>query len=695
MAIAVWEDRVFALQTRNMTYAFCVDQNGLLRHLYWGGRIGRAEDFLRDADAAPVKKQRYAALAEEFSAFGGMRNRETSLKVAFSDRTRDFRYVIAGHRVDGDTLCVSLRDEAHPLEVVLWYRVYEEEDVLERWVELRNAGTEEIRVDRLYSAEFSLPGEGYRVMNYNGKWGAEQQLSHEPVTCGKKVFESLCGLTAHGNNPFFAAFREAGEDYGEVFFAVLAYSGNFRVVAEATPHQRLNLLIGMSDQDFCWHLKPGERLEAPHAYCGYTADGFGGMSRSLTRFAFHHVMPRNFAGKPLPVLYNSWYATHFDVFGQAQKELADRAAAVGVELFMIDDGWFGRRDSDRAGLGDWYVNREKVPDGLDDLIDHCSKLGMAFGLWVEPEMVNPDSDLYRSHPEWVFQYPNREILTGRNQYVLNLTLPEVEDHLIRTFDALLNAHRIACVKWDMNRYLSEALSATGDDGRVWREYADGFTRIIRTLRGRHPGVSFEACASGGGRVDYGAMQSFDMYWPSDNTDAVDRLAIQEGYSYLYPVKYMRAWVTDSPNVPLRFRCHCAMCGAYGIGSNLKASTPEDLEILRETIAQYKRIRSAVQFGRLYRLLSLSKDPIQALCYVNGEGAVLFAFQVHPRYFRTEYAVRLKGLDPDGVYRFNMPGENGEERTLSGAYLMRHGLALTLRGDYASLVIELASVAAGS
>ena len=681
MAIQVMNN-LFLLNTKSMTYAFGIDGQGQPEHLYWGKRIDRTDDFSPREDVDPRYLQR------ELSAFGDMRYLETGLKVRFSDGVRDFRFTVVDHQVNGDVLSVTLKDIHYAFEVTLYYRVHEEYDVLERWQVARNLGTEPISLERFYSAELVLPGNGYHSIHFNGAWGAEFRTFDEPVDSGMKVYQSLEGVTGRVENPTFILHKSATEESGEVYYGALAYSGSFRVIAQAVPDRSTHVHLGISDQDFEWALKAGESFTAPSVYAGYSDQGFAAMSNRMARFAREVLLPKGKAHKPLPVLYNSWYATEFYVEVASQIALAKKAAAMGVELFVIDDGWFGKRNIDKAGLGDWWANPDKFPNGLQELISAVNDLGMGFGIWIEPEMVNPDSDLYRAHPDWVYRYPTRETFTRRNQYMLDMTNPQVITFLAGLFDKLLSENNIDYVKWDYNRAMGECASSHNAPGskEIWVRNVQGFYDLVRILREKHPQVEFEACAGGGGRVDYGCLTRFDEYWPSDNTDGIDRLFIQEGYSLLYPVKCMRAWVTHEGNLPLAFRADSAMCGALGIGLDLTKTAAQDLELLKDKVTLYKRIRNTVQFGEVYRLQSLRRhDPIQALQYEKDGHAVLFAFLVHSAFYRSRYSVRLKGLAEDALYKYSV---GGIEFVKSGAYLMYHGLELPLRHNFESLIVEL-------
>lgn len=683
MAIRIVDDRLYILDTLHTTYAFGVSGEGLLRQLYYGKRLQRAEDLLwqlTQLQRAPHHGRDAAML--EFSAAGCSQNKETCMHVTYADGTRDFRYAVTDARVQEDTLRVTLTDEAYALQVELIYRVHEVQDIVERSVRVHNAGQEALSLERLFSCELSLPGDGWQVMNVSGMWALEQQLHVDPVTYGKKVWESRMGTSGFQAQPWFAAFQQANEQQGEVYFGALAYTGNFKVVAECIPYHYLNVVMGISDDEMFLKLAAGQTFETPKAYLGFTDAGLGGMSRIMHRFAHDCIMPAPRRDQLLPVLYNSWFSTEFNVFGDEQKKLAEKAAAIGVELFVIDDGWFGQRHHDRAGLGDWYVNQEKFPKGMQDLIDHVHGLGMQFGLWIEPEMVNPDSDLYRAHPDWVYQYPKREIITGRNQYALNLTREDVLDELIRTFDELFNTYSIDYVKWDMNRFLAETLSAQGDDGMVWYRHAKGFVRLAKELRRRHPHMSFEACAGGGARVNYETMEIFDQFWPSDNTNPLDRCRIQEGYSMVHPPKYMRAWITDDAH-PLSLRAACAMCGALGIGVDLNRYSAEQLAEMKVVVERYQAIRPVIQFGELYRLRSLREDGWQVWEYVTEDEAVVITMVEHAA--EALPPVRLKGLHADAVYQV---GEGEKACCLSGAYLMQQGIRTATSRDLNGTVLRI-------
>ena len=686
------KDKLYVLETQHTTYAFFEDEDGVLVQLYWGKRIRRIEDFdlvtmVGEQGFHPnIDKKR-----EECSSFGGMRYKETSLKVSYEDGVRDFRYKVEARSVEGNHLVISLRDIFYHLQVNLHYLVHEKEDIIEKWREIENPGDSTVTLEKVFSGEFTLPGENYRLINSNGTWNDEFKWREDTLNSGKKVYENLRGATAHVAVPGFMVYQNADENQGEVWFGTLGYSGNFKVVAEQTPYEYLNIQIGINDTDFVWKLKGKEKFETPAVYAGYSDCGLGNASRILDYFSHSLIMPEKTEKKPLRILYNSWEAVDFRVTCEKQMELARKAAALGVELFVIDDGWFGKRNSDHMGLGDWYVNQEKFPNGLKPLIDEVRKLGMDFGIWIEPEMVNEDSNLYRQHPDWIYRYPTRTVLEGRYQYMLDMTNPEVCAFIIDFIDRLLTENAISYVKWDMNRAMGECASAYNSKDEfksIYFRHVQGFYQIIRKLRNLHPNVEFEACASGGGRVDYGCMKYFDEFWTSDNTDPLDRLLIQEFYSLYYPTKYMRAWITDAADnefrqVPFEFKIHCAMCGALGIGIDLFKADTEKKEMLKEAVSVYKKIRKTIQFGNIYRISSFRNAPVHAVEYNGEEQIVLFVFQQLRERGIFQRTVKLRNLDEDRVYCFEYEGRSIKK---SGSYLMYHGILLSMKKDFQSYCI---------
>lgn len=700
--------KTFLLSAGSGSYGLGIAADGTLRHLYWGAGLWRLDDLpappaLRDISSFDPRQM---LEPEEYPGWGGPRYLEPALKISRADGNRDLVLRYVSHQIRGNDLEIALKDIRDPIEVTLHYQVYPEHGIIARHALIRNGGTAVLTVESAQSAVWNLPpGDGYRLTYLSGRWGAETQVNREPVHEGAKVIESRKGHTSHNFNPWFAVDAgEAGEEHGGVWFGALAWSGNWRITVEQTPYRQVRVTGGFNSFDFAYPLKPGETLETPVFYAGFSAAGFGGASRMLHRFTRERILPGGASARLRPVLYNSWEATEFNVDEAGQTRLAEKAAKLGVELFVMDDGWFGARDNDRAGLGDWVVNPRKFPRGLKGLIDRVNGLGMDFGLWVEPEMINADSDLYRAHPDWVMNFPGRPRSELRNQMVLNLARNDVREHIFTVLDRLATENNLRYFKWDMNRPFSEPgwpEAGAGEQRRLWVAYVRNVYDIIDRLRARHPKLEIESCSGGGGRVDLEILRRVDEVWTSDNTDAFDRLRIQEGFSMAYPSKIMSAWVTDVPNMngrstPLAYRFLVAMQGALGVGVNLNRWTEADTAMGTAMIAAYKRIRATVQNGDLYRLLSPRESDVTANQYVASGGgqSVLFAYRRAQQYQTPAPAIRLRGLDARAVYRLeavNAKLAAPAPAELSGAYLMQSGLNLELGGDYAAGAVILERV----
>jgi alpha-galactosidase len=689
--------KIWLLSTRNSSYAIGAKADGSLRHLYWGAPLWRMDDLAAPPDRRELSSFDPPEMLEndEYPAWGGTRYYEPSVKIVRENGNRDLVLRYASHQIRGDELDIELKDIRDDIRVTLHYRVYPEYGILRRSSTVRNGTGRPIVVESAQSAVWHMPpGEGYRLSYLNGRWAAETQLVREPIHPGEKVLESRKGHTSHNFNPWFAIDAgDADEEHGRVWFGALAWSGNWRFTVEQTPYRQVRVTGGYNTFDFAYPLKPGEALDTPAFYAGFSQNGFGAASRALHNLERAEILPGGVTSRLRPVLYNSWEATTFDVNEAGQKELADKAAKLGVELFVMDDGWFGARNDDHAGLGDWFVNPKKFPQGLKGLIDHVNGLGMDFGLWVEPEMVNANSDLYRAHPDWVMNFPGRPRSELRNQMVLNLARTDVKEYIFGVLDKLASENNIRYFKWDMNRPFSEPgwpEVAPADERKLWVEYDRNLYEILDRLRAKHPKLEIESCSGGGGRVDLEILRRVEEVWASDNTEAFDRLRIQEGFSQAYTAKIMSAWVTDVPNqngrsTSLAYRFLVAMQGALGIGSNLNRFSASDTDLATRMIATYKRIRATVQGGDLYRLLSPRTEDVTANQYVAADGkqAVLFAFRHSQQYNTAPPAILLRGLDERAIYKIEVVnGRLADSQTqLSGAYLMRAGLNLALRGDY--------------
>jgi alpha-galactosidase len=698
--------RLWALRSSGATYGLAVDEEGRLRHLYFGPPLPRSEDLAAtDEISSPLGRDRFFPWESpggpneryEYPAWGGMYYHEPCFKATFDDGVRDMRLVYEGHDMRGDEgapeLVVTLRDPHYPLRVYLHYRLFEELDLLERYAVVENAGQVPVALEQVLSAAWHLPrGRDYRLTYLAGRFAGETQIWRETVSLGKRVLESRRGNTSHHANPFFAVDRgTATEERGEVWFGALGWSGNWKIAVEYDAWGVLQVSGGINDFDFAWHLEGGEAFETPSFVGGYTEGGFGQASRNLHHHARDHVLPHE---RPRPVLYNSWEATYFDINEEVQGRLAEKAASLGVELFVVDDGWFGERNDDRRGLGDWWVNQEKFPKGLGPLIEKAHSLGMDFGLWIEPEMVNPDSNLYREHPDWVYHFPNRPRTESRNQLVLNLAKEEVRDYLFSVLDHLLTENEISFIKWDMNRPFSEPGWPEAPKERqreVWVRHVRGVYEILERLRQKHPKVAFESCSSGGGRVDLGILRYADQVWTSDNTDPFDRLKIQEGYSMAYPARAMMCWVADpgfwakNRTTSISYRFHSAMMGSLGIGTNLLKWSEEELGEAGDLVRQYKEVRDVVQEGDQYRLLSPREGETTAVQYVSEDKrtSVIFVLRNPHQFLDPSPRIYPRGLREGSIYRVT-----GVEEPRSGGTLMGRGIEVPLEGDLTSAMIEL-------
>ena len=679
-----------------MTYAIGVNEKGALQPLYWGARLWRDQDF-----TAARSLQGWASFdlsatttPNEYPGYGGGLFVEPAVKATLPNGTRDLVFQYQSHEIKGDALVIRVKDISYNLEAALHYKVFPQ-GIIRKHTVITNKTAEPLTLESAQSGAWHLPaGEGYRLTSLYGRWAGETQIAQEVIQPGLKVIESRRGNTSAQANPWFAIDgpERATETTGRVWFGAIGWSGNWRLMIEQTPHQQVRVTGGLNPFDFSHPLKPGESLETPPFYGGYSAHGFGEASRAFHRFQREFILPGGLSGKPRPVLYNSWEATEMHVDEAGQTELAKKAATLGIERFVMDDGWFGARNTDKAGLGDWTVNPQKFPNGLKGLITNVKALGMDFGLWVEPEMVNPDSDLYRKHPDWAMHFPGRPRSPARNQLILNMARDDVKEYIFGVLDKIVSENDIAFLKWDMNRNASEPgwpEVAPAEQKKMWIQYTRNVYEIIDRLRVKHPKLEIESCSGGGGRIDLGILTRVEQVWTSDNTDALDRLKIQEGYTYAYAPKAMMAWVTDVPNfngrsTPLNFRFVVAMQGSLGIGNNLNKWKEEDFTLAKKMIAYYKQIRPTVQLGKLYRLVSpRTPEGFAATQYVaeGGRQAVVFATLHSQQYGRPVPPLRLEGLDEQGVYKLTWL--DGRTQTLSGAALMHRGLQLDLRGDYAA------------
>ena len=701
---------VFRLDGGNSTYAFGVNERGELQQIYWGGKIAASDTIPpahSDAEWASFDSP-HNNTPEEYAGWGAGLFQEPALKVTFADGNRDLvLHYASSTKPDANSLEITLKDISRAVTVTLHYKMDPESGILARSATIENSEPKPILIEQAAAAAFALPPAHYTLNYLTGRWAGEWTLNSETIHGGSRVLESRRGTTGHQANPWFAIGKgDADEEHGETWFGALAWSGSWRMVIEQDQLDKVRVTAGFNPFDFGYPLKTGETLETPVFYAGYSHHGFGGASRLLNHFTVTHILPEAPNPRPRPVIYNSWEATEFAVTEAGQEALAEKAAALGIDRFVMDDGWFGQRKTDNAGLGDWYVNKEKFPNGLKPLIDKVHSLNMDFGLWVEPEMVNPDSDLYRKHPDWALNFPGRPRSEERNQLVLNLARQDVRDYVYGFLDKLLTENQIAFLKWDYNRNWSEPgwdQLPADEQKKVYVQFIRNLYSILAELRAKHPGVEIESCSGGGGRVDLGILHYTDEVWPSDNTDPFDRLTQQDGFTRAYPAQVMMAWVVDSPHTmngqkgrttSVAYRMLSSMQGSLGIGGNLTKWSDEDLATAKRLIAAYHQVQKTITQGDLYRLVSPtngSEFSVTETVSPDKSQAVFFAFTHSTQEGRGFPRLQLLGLDSSANYALtSIAGKtlSGTPTQASGAWWMNHGIDLDLRGDFQAAAFRL-------
>src|SRR5579871_2052970 len=704
--------KVFRLDGGNTSYVFGVNSRGELQQIYWGGKLAASDHF---PPPIPMREwssfdPSYSTTPQEYVGWGAGLFVEPALKITFADGNRDLVLHYQSNKSTENGLDVVLKDITRAVFVTLHYSIDPDSGILARSATIENREPQHITIEQAAAAAWALPAAKYSLNYLTGRWAGEWTLTQETLRPGERVIESRRGSTGHQANPWFAIQAgDPNENDGEVWFGALAWSGSWRITIEEDQFDAVRVTGGFNPFEFGYVLRPGSELETPVFYGGYSAHGLGGASRLLHRFEISHILPHrigegeNAAPKPRPVIYNSWEATEFNVTEAGQIALAEKAAALGVDRFVMDDGWFGQRKDDHAGLGDWYVNKEKFPNGLKPLIDKVHSLGMDFGLWVEPEMVNPDSDLYRKHPDWVLNFTGRPRTEGRNQLVLNLARPDVRDYVLGFLNKLLTENDIAFLKWDYNRNWSEPGwdAVTADEQKkVYVEFIRNVYWVLAELRKKHPKIEIESCSGGGGRVDLGILRYTDQVWTSDNTDPFDRLSMQDGFTYAYTPQIMMAWVTASPhwqngrNTSLTYRMLSSMQGSLGIGDNLNKWTAEDFATAKRLIAAYHDVQKTITQGDLYRLVSPRDDSEFSSTQTvspDKSQSVVFAFTVATKQGRLFPLLQLQGLDPTAKYKLTaIEGKaiKGTPESASGDWWMHHGVNLDLKGDYQAAMLRL-------
>lgn len=686
-------DNVFVLNTKDTTYVFGILPTGQPEHLYYGRKItvGDASGLREKHVFQPGNSVVYDSehdnytledVCLEMSSYGKGDIREPFVKLVYEDGSFSSDFIYDSYEItdgkpaleslpssydvsDGaNHLILRLKECGSGLVMELHYHVFEECNVITRYTKLINNTDAAVRIDKMMSCQIDMPDAGYDFVTFDGAWAREMQISNVPVSHSRLVNSSYTGTSSSRANPFVMLARpQTTETAGECYGFNLVYSGNHYESVQAGAYGKMRFMSGINPENFAWTLEPGEEFETPEAVMTYSYEGYNGLSGHMHDFVREHIVRGKWKNKVRPVLLNSWEACYFNINEHKLLNLARKAADMGIELFVMDDGWFGKRNDDKSSLGDWRVNKDKLPGGVDGLCRKINDMGMDFGIWVEPEMVSVDSDLYRAHPDWTMDIPGRSHSEGRNQRILDLTRKDVQDYIIEEMSMLFASANIKYVKWDMNRIVTDYFSKelpVGKQMETGHRYIIGLYSCMRILTEKFQDILFEGCAAGGNRFDLGILCYFPQIWASDNTDALCRAMIQNGYSYGYPLSVISSHVSGCPNhqtlriTPLETRFNVASFGICGYECNLSDMKKEELDAIKAQIEIYKKWRDVLQFGRFYRTRNFADNsPVQEWTCVSPDKkrAIGFIMQklAEPN---TQFAYyRACGLLPDCRYHF--------------------------------------------
>ncbi|GAA4070442.1 alpha-galactosidase [Amphibacillus indicireducens] len=721
------ETKMFHLQSKSSSYIFQIVNGGYLAHLYWGKRVRstsmpRSLRYIdRGFSGNPNKEDRTFSLdtlPQEYPAYGNTDFRTPAVQIETEDggRITDLRYL--DHEIkkgkeklqglpatyiedesEADTLYLYLRDEVTNLHVTLTYTVFNNVNAMTRSVHFENKGTQKLRLSKVASMSMDFRDTDFEMINLPGAHVRERDIERLPLRRGMQSVESRRGSSSHHQNPFIALVRkETTERNGEVYGFSFVYSGNFKAEVEVDQTSQSRVVMGINDFDFEWLLQNDEVFQTPEVVMVYTDKGLGDMSKTYHQLYGRRLVRGIHRDKVRPILINNWEATYFDFNEEKILEIATKANEAGIELFVLDDGWFGKRDDDFTSLGDWVVDEAKLPNGLKHLAEKINDLGMQFGLWFEPEMVSPESELYKEHPDWCLHVPNRRRSESRNQLVLDFSRPDVCDEIIERISKILKSAPISYVKWDMNRNMTEIGSSYwGEDQQkeVAHRYMLGLYYVMETITTSFPEILFESCSGGGGRFDPGMLHYMPQTWTSDNTDAVSRLRIQYGTSLVYPTSSIGSHVSEVPNhqvgriTPLQTRGHVAMDGNLGYELDVTKLSDQEIKGIKEQVDLYKSIRETVQYGDYYRLLSPFEEGCYGSIHVNQakSQAVFIYVHVLAEANGPFHAVKLAGLDENKDYQIVETGE-----VFSGDSLMNIGLNVPYADhDFKSTMYRLIEV----
>lgn len=712
------KDRTFTLQTKNTTYQMQVDRYGFLLHLYYGKKTDGCMDYLltyydrgfsgNPYDAGEDRTYSMDTLPQEFPCYGNGDFRSTAFAVENADGSMscDLRYkshkifdgkynleglpAVYASEQEAQTLEILMEDPVTGVKVVLLYGVLPAQDIITRSVCVKNESSGKIYLNKIESASLDFLYGDYELLTFYGRHAMERNVQRVPVVHGTQKIGSVRGTSSHQYNPMMIlAEKETTEDKGNCYAMSFVYSGCFQGEVLKDQLNQTRMMLGLQEEAFRYPLEAGEMFQAPEVILSYSSEGMNRLSQNLHHCIRQHICRGKYKEEIRPILINSWEAAYFDFTGDTIYELAKAAKEVNIDMLVMDDGWFGKRDDDNSGLGDWFVNEKKLGGTLGNLIKRINDLGVKFGIWIEPEMVSEDSDLYRKHPDWALTVPGRNPVRSRNQLVLDFSRKEVVDEIYDQICKVLDQGNIEYVKWDMNRSLMDVYSSvTRDQGRVLHDYVLGLYDFLERLVQRYPNLLIEGCSGGGGRFDAGMMYYTPQIWCSDNTDAIDRLRIQYGTSFGYPVSVVGSHVSAVPNhqtgrkTPLHTRGVVAMSGTFGYELNLMKLSEEEKQEIREQIAEYKSYAPIIQNGLYYRLSDPTTGEICAWEFVHTDekeqSKVLLniVMQVIHGNMTVNY-VKLQGLEETAVYREEKSGKR-----YTGAALMYGGMPLPIEpGEY--------------
>lgn len=705
----------FYLGAGKASYVLHVDEDGRLLNQHWGARVpdGAIQPDLSHYPTLASFDPRTNALPWELPTRGSGWYGEPAVAAtnAKGDDMVQLTYVshaiymgknrlpglpatFARREGDAETLEIELMDRLTGLRVTAVYGVFERTGAITRSLRLKNESGEDMQINGVLSASAPVHGSGYDVIHLKGAWARERHVMRQTQGEGEYRIFSQRGASGHEANPFLALCEKSATEFsGEVWAVSLVYSGSFEALSYVNNTENSRLSIGLNPDVFTWKLEPGETFVSPEAAMVYSPDGLNGMSHAFHRLYSENLMRSKWFERDRPILINNWEATYFNFNEEKILQIARRAKELGVEMLVLDDGWFGKRNTDNCSLGDWVVNPEKLPGGLNGLSDRLHDLGLKFGLWFEPEMISPDSDLYRAHPDWCLHVDGRARVEMRNQLILDLSRKGVQDYIIESVSAVLESARIEYMKWDMNRNMTEPFSGAQTPERqkeTQHRYMLGLYRVLEEITARFPEILFESCSGGGGRFDPGMLYYMPQTWTSDDSDAVERMFIQYGTSFVYPPCAMGAHVSAVPNhqtgrtTAMQTRGDVALGGNFGFELDLSQLSDADAETVRRLIEREKQVRTLVRTGEFTRLLSPFDHPYAAWQFRarDNSEALICAYRLMTRPATPHLLLRASGLDESAVYM------DDDGNTCSGAALTRYGLWLHLPGDFTSKVIHL-------